>query len=108
MSGEAAAPQPLRYAFVILCIALIATKHFIGPFAMTRLLGAYFSAGALWSIFAPELPFSLGSVEVVRLKGWSKAFLVVPFLCIGIAVITYAPELTCSMRGYKATALCTK
>ena len=106
MSEKTPTPAWFRYVFVFFCISVILTEHFIGPFAMTRLFGAYWIAAALWSVFAPELPISVGDVEVARLKGWHKAFLIVPVLCIGAAVIVYAPELTCSMRGYKASSLC--
>jgi hypothetical protein len=110
MPANPYAPPPLwrRYTWIVVAISLVLTGNFLGPFAMTRLFGAYWMAAAVWLAFSKEVPFSLGSTEVLRLKGWRKIFIILPLMCIGIAMIVYAPEFTCSMRGYKTTLLCAR
>jgi hypothetical protein len=73
----------------------------VGPIGFYRLHGCLFTTAAIWCGFARELPVRMGNVEVGRLRGWHKAWAVVPGVLLGVALVVYAPGITCSQAKYK-------
>ena len=91
-----------KYVGVIaLGVLAFAAHHWWGPIGVTRLFGAAFFGGAVWACFAPSLPVSFGDTEVARLTGWMKAIVLVPAGALGLAVLVYAPAVTCISYKYK-------
>ena len=75
-------------------------SHWYGPIGVTRLFGAYFVMFALWGIREPELEVRVGHRPVGKLTGAKKAFALVPAAAIGLAMLAYAPAITCSSLKY--------
>lgn len=86
--------------FVVVLLSIWVEQRY-GPIGVTRLWGAMFFCGSLYLCFLPEVPVSVGQVEVVRLKGWAKAFVIVPFATLGALAVTYAEPITCISTKYK-------
>ena len=82
-------------AFLVMAAVVIAVGIISGPIAQTRVFGILWLLGAAWLVFAKEIPVSLGDVEVVRLRGWTKVFVILPALAVGVLLAVYAPEVTC-------------
>jgi hypothetical protein len=76
-------------------------EYWYGEFGVTRLFGALFAGGGIYMAFAKEIPLYLGSALVGRVSGWSKAWVVIPVIAIGICMIVWAPEITCFSTRYK-------
>ena len=72
-----------------------------GPIGVTRLFGAMFLLAAIWMIREPSLTISLGRHPVGSVSGWKKAFVLVPAALIGLALLVYAPEITCWPSRYR-------
>lgn len=71
----------------------IAVSYSYGEPGITRLVGAGFLSCAVWGIWAPGVEVSLGQHPVGTLKGWHKAWALVPFAATGCALLYYAPEI---------------
>jgi hypothetical protein len=84
----------------IVALAWYAVEYRYGPIGGTRLAGALFPLSAIWLIRAPSIAISLGRHEVGSVSGWKKAFVLVPAAAIGLAVLVYAPEITCWSSRY--------
>jgi len=92
----------MKWALFLLFVAVwVAIGVVAGPVAQTRAFGVYWMLAAAWAVFVKEVPFHLGNVEVVRLRGWAKVFVVVPVLAIGVLVTLHAQELTCLSSKYR-------
>jgi hypothetical protein len=85
----------------IIALAFYAVEYWYGPIGGTRFFGAMFLLSAIWCIREPRLTISLGSQPVGSVSGWKKAFVLVPAAAIGLAVLVYAPEITCFSSKYK-------
>ncbi len=85
------------------CILVIAlgTSHFFGAVGITRFVGLFFIAAAVYGSFAPSFSISVGKVEVARLTGWHKLIAILPISALGLAVVIYAQEFTCLSTKYK-------
>ena len=95
------------YAGALAFVALMfAVRHFYGAFAQTRTVGVIVIAASLYAVFLPELPVSLGRIQLGRLKGWVKAFAIVPMAVAGICLILYAPQVSCIGDKAKRTDAC--
>jgi|GEM_PF-5645276 len=66
-----------------------------GPIGGTRFFGALFLLFAAWGIWTPSIAVSFGQFQVTSLRGWEKAFVLIPAAVIGVTVMLYAPEITC-------------
>ncbi|MFC5549469.1 hypothetical protein [Massilia aerilata] len=96
----------LRYlgmaALVAVCFAV---DYLFGPIGTKRLVGAFFLLFAAIGIGAPEVGFGFKGFEEWPLRGWKKAFVLVPAAAIGIVLLVYATEITCASHRYRH--LCT-
>jgi hypothetical protein len=96
----------LRYlGMAALIAAFFVVDMLFGPIGTKRLVGAFFLLFATLGIGAPELEFSFKGFEGWPLRGWKKAFILVPAAAIGIVLLVYAPEITCA--SYRHRHLCT-
>lgn len=94
-----------KYLALILGVPLsLAVNHWYGPIGVTRLFGVLFVLAGICCCFVGELPVHFGRFEVARLRGMSKAWVIVPLISLGIAAVIYAPSLTCI--SYKYRQLC--
>jgi hypothetical protein len=84
----------------ILAVVWYAVEYMYGPIGGMRLVGAIFLLWAIWGIRAPSVTISLGQYPVGSVSGWKKAFVLVPGALIGLAVLVYAPEITCMSSHY--------
>jgi hypothetical protein len=91
-----------KYAgFAILVCVAIAVDHLYGPIGYTRLFGVLFLLSAIWGIWTPRLEVRLGQHPVGSLSGWMKAFVLLPAAALGLAMLVYAPEITCFGSRYR-------
>lgn len=79
----------------IVALVLFAVEYNYGPIAGTRAFGTLWLLSAIWMIRTPRIPILFGQHEVGSVSGWKKAFVLVPAAAIGLAMIVYAPEITC-------------
>jgi hypothetical protein len=84
----------------IVVLAGYAVEYMYGPIGGTRLVGTFFLLSAIWCIREPSLTISLGQYPVGSVSGWQKAFVLVPAAAIGLAMLVYAPEITCWPSRY--------
>lgn len=84
--------------FAAIVLTFFALNGALHPFDMTRLFGFLWVGANVYFCFAKELPVHLGNHEVGRLKGWSKAWVIVPMTILGVLIVMYAPEVTCMSR----------
>jgi hypothetical protein len=85
----------------ILAVVWNVVEYMYGPIGGTRLAGTLFLLSAIWMIRAPSIAISLGRHEVGSVSGWQKAFVLVPAAAIGLALLVYAPEITCWPSRYR-------
>lgn len=88
-------------ASVLGIVIFVVVGHVSGPIVQLRVFGMFWVLGVVWLAFQKEVPFSFGPVEVVRLRGWAKAFVILPFLTAGVVMVLYAQELTCWSHKYQ-------
>lgn len=67
----------------------------------TRLFGSVFVLIGVWGSFAPNVRVSFGDAEVGRLRGWHKAWVLIPTATLGLLVVTCAPQIVCFSRKYQ-------
>lgn len=79
----------------------IATDHWFGAIGVTRFFGLLVLCACLYACFAPSFRISAGNTEVAKLTGWKKAVALVPLGAIGLALVAYAPAITCISSKYK-------
>jgi hypothetical protein len=84
----------------IVALAWYAVEYRYGPIGGTRLVGSFVLLWAIWGVRAPSVTISLGQYPVGSVSGWKKAFVLVPGALIGLAVLVYAPEITCWPSRY--------
>jgi hypothetical protein len=84
----------------ILAVVWNVVEYMYGPIGGTRFAGTLFLLSAIWMIRAPSIAISLGRHEVGSVSGWKKAFVLVPAAAIGLAMLVYAPEITCVSTRY--------
>jgi hypothetical protein len=84
----------------ILAVVWNVVEYMYGPIGGTRFAGTLFLLSAIWLIRAPSIAISLGRHEVGSVSGWKKAFVLVPAAAIGLALLVYAPEITCVSTRY--------
>lgn len=87
--------------FVAIFLAFIALNEVLHPFDMTRLFGVLWVGANVYFCFTKELPVHLGNHELGRLKGWSKAWVIVPMTILGVLIVLYAPEVACMSRNQR-------
>jgi hypothetical protein len=85
---------------VVAGLAWFAVEYRYGPIGGTRLFGTFIVLWAIWSIREPSLTISLGQYPVGSVSGWKKAFVLVPAAAVGLALLAYAPEITCLSSRY--------
>jgi hypothetical protein len=85
----------------ILVVVWNVVEYMYGPIGGTRFAGTLFLLSAIWLIRAPSIAISLGRHEVGSVSGWKKAFVLVPAAAIGLALLVYAPEITCWPSRYR-------
>jgi hypothetical protein len=85
----------------ILAVVWNVVEYMYGPIGGTRFAGTLFLLSAIWLIRAPSIAISLGRHEVGSVSGWKKAFVLVPAAAIGLALLVYAPEITCWPSRYR-------
>lgn len=84
----------------IVAVVWYAVEYMYGPIGGTRLFGSFFLLWAIWCIREPSLTISLGQYPLGSVSGWKKAFVLVPAAAIELAVLVYAPEITCWPSRY--------
>jgi hypothetical protein len=84
----------------ILAVVWNVVEYMYGPIGGTRMVGSFFLLWAIWGIRVPSVTISLGQYPVGSVSGWKKVFVLVPGALIGVAVLVYAPEITCMSSHY--------
>jgi hypothetical protein len=89
------------FGLVIAALLWIAVDQSYGPIGDIRLVGGFFMGFAIYAIWIPQLEIRLGQHSVGQVGGWKKGIVLVLVASIGIAVLVYAPEITCLDSRYR-------
>jgi hypothetical protein len=82
--------------FLALMGTFYAVDHWFGPVVSTRLFGIAWAVMSLAMGRGKALPVHVGDREAVVLTGWTKALVIVPFACLGLALAAFADDIVCS------------
>ncbi len=80
---------------------VLAIDHCFGPIGVTRCFGALFLCAAAHGCVVPTFNVSLGPVEMARLSGWKKGWVLLPQALLGLAIVVCAPSLSCLAGKYR-------
>ncbi|MDM4767193.1 hypothetical protein [Pelomonas sp. SE-A7] len=85
---------------VVVALAF-ATDHWFGAIGVTRLFGLLVLGACVYACFAPSFTIAAGNTEIAKLTGWKKVAALVPLGAVGLALVLYAPAVTCISSKYK-------